>query len=184
MVKPNPARPAPETANTSGQDAFSIAVGFVLSDRIEGGYVNDERDPGGETNFGISKRAYPHIDIKALTRETAMAIYRRDYWDTVRADELPPIIAIAAFDAAVNQGRDAAVRLLQRAVGVVTDGQLGPVTLKAVREADPDDLLVEYLGWRARRYHGTYNADTFFRGWMNRLLRLHAFAISNWGGAA
>ena len=46
----------------------------------EGGYVNDPTDPGGETNYGISKRAYPKIDIKALTKHEAVKIYYKDYW--------------------------------------------------------------------------------------------------------
>lgn len=163
---------------------FHLAVSFVLAKEIEGGYVNDPRDPGGETNFGISKRAYPDLDIKGLTEDDARAIYKRDYWDTVRGDSLPPMIAVAVFDAAVNQGRDPAVRLLQRAAGVEADGKLGPATLKAVHSADPENLLIEYLGWRARRYHGTANADVYIRGWMIRLFRLQAFARSTFGANA
>jgi hypothetical protein len=58
---------------------FERAVAFVL--RHEGGYVNDPRDPGGETKYGISKRAYPRLDIKGLTEADAKEIYRRDYWE-------------------------------------------------------------------------------------------------------
>jgi lysozyme family protein len=165
-------------------NAFALAVSFVLAKEIEGGYVNDPRDPGGETNFGISKRAYPDLDIRGLTEDDARAIYKRDYWDTVRGDSLPPIIAVAVFDAAVNQGRNPAIQLLQRAVGVEADGKLGPVTLKAIHDADPEELLVEYLGWRARRYHGTVNADVYIRGWMIRLFRLQAFALETFGANA
>ncbi len=159
-------------------DAFALAVSFVLAKEIEGGYVNDPRDPGGETNFGISKRSYPNLDIRGLTKDDAIAIYRRDYWDAVQGDALPPVIAVAVFDAAVNQGRSPAITLLQRAAGVTADGRLGPLTLAAVQAADPDELLFEYLGWRARRYHGTANADVYIRGWMIRLFRLLAFALS------
>ncbi len=81
---------------------FDTAVTAVLS--YEGGYVNDPNDPGGETNWRISKRAYPNLDIKNLTRDQAIQIYRRDYWDSLECDRFPPLIAIALFDAAVNQG--------------------------------------------------------------------------------
>ena len=72
--------------------------------RWEGGYVNDPRDPGGETNLGISKRSYPHLDIKALTREDAEEIYRRDYWMKSGANELPWPLCLTHFDFAVNAG--------------------------------------------------------------------------------
>ena len=88
------------------------------------------------------------------------------------------------FDAAVNQGQRAAITLLQRALRVVVDGKIGPVTLKAAQEADPQDLMFEFLGWRARRYHGTPHADVYIRGWFIRLLRLQMFAVANWGEEA
>ena len=70
----------------------------------EGGYVNDPRDPGGETRWGISKRSYPHVDIKRLTRDDAIAIYERDFWRRVQGDKLPRQFAFQALDAAVNHG--------------------------------------------------------------------------------
>lgn len=169
---------------TKFSDVFQKSVGFVLNDAIEGGYVNDPRDPGGETNFGISKRSYPGVNIKALTREEAIAIYHRDFWAAVKGDELPPMIAVAAFDAAINQGPGMAVRLLQKAVGVAADGDFGPMTLKAVYAHKPQDLLIEYLGWRLHRYGNTNNAITYLRGWSNRVLRLILFAQAAFGEAA
>ncbi len=163
------------TVTTPAPSVFDQAVGFVLKERIEGGYVNDPRDPGGETNFGISKRAYPKVNIRALTREEAVAIYRRDYWDANRCDDLPPKIAVALFDAAVNQGSGAARLLLQKAVDVTADGIIGPQTLAAVEAADEDELIVQFLGWRLRRYAFTANAATYMRGWANRVLYLQAF---------
>lgn len=81
---------------------FDAALDHVF--RWEGGYVNDPRDPGGETKYGISKRAYPDMDIAALTTQQAAAIYRRDYWQRAGCDDLPPAQAAALFDAAVNAG--------------------------------------------------------------------------------
>lgn len=76
----------------------------MLKDQIGGDYVNDARDPGGETNFGISKRSYPRVNIRDLTRDDAVAIYRRDFWDASNCDALPAKLAVALFDCAVNQG--------------------------------------------------------------------------------
>lgn len=70
----------------------------------EGGYVWDEDDPGGETNFGISKRAYPKLDIKNLTKHEAVKIYHKDYWLKYRCGDLPSNIRHIVFDGAVNMG--------------------------------------------------------------------------------
>jgi lysozyme family protein len=83
-------------------DAFNLALTFTL--RWEGGYVNDPVDPGGETKYGISKRAHPNVDIKNLTKEQAGEIYRKDYWDTLSCDNMTKSVAICAFDSAVNCG--------------------------------------------------------------------------------
>ena len=113
--------------------SFERVIGIVLEH--EGGYVNDPVDPGGETNYGISKRAYPDIDIGALTREQAKAIYRRDYWDRLTLDRLEtdPMLRGSMFDMAVNSGPLRAVELLQRAANaflisqITEDGRMGPV---------------------------------------------------------
>jgi lysozyme family protein len=101
------------------EQAFERLVGF------EGGYVADRRDPGGETKWGISKRAFPDVDIAGLTRAAAAAIYRRSYWDAVQADRLPEALRYAVFDAAVNSGVGQAVRWLQQAPGGVVAGLRG-----------------------------------------------------------
>lgn len=163
---------------TAPPDAFRQAVAFVLADRIEGGYVNDPRDPGGETNFGISKRAYPKVNIKTLTRDDAIAIYQRDYWVATGCDDLPPKIAVALFDGAINQGRTVAARLLQTALGVAVDGIIGPKTIAAAYDADQDDLVIQFIGLRLRRYAHTANSMTYMRGWANRVLELHRFLLT------
>ena len=135
----------------------------------EGGYVADSRDPGGETKFGISKRAYPHLDIKALTLHNAKDIYRRDFWQRVRGDELPREFAFQALDAAVNHGIGNAVRWMQRAAGVADDGVIGPVTLAAVQRAQPADLVLRFNAERLRFYAKLTTFGTFGRGWVNRV---------------
>lgn len=183
QTPPQGAQTPPQGAQTPPQGGvdpvFDLAVSFVLADHIEGGYVNDARDPGGETNFGISKRAYPKKDIAKLTRDDAIAIYRRDYWEAAHCDEMPPKVAIAVFDCAVNQGVGAAIKLLQRAARVGVDGQFGPQTAGAVGRADEDALVLDFLSWRLKRYAFTANAQTYMRGWALRQLHLLRFVDSD-----
>ena len=144
--------------------SFEQAVAMVL--RHEGGYSLDPRDPGGETRFGISKRAYPDVDILRLTEDEAKAIYRRDYWDKLRPDEIPEPLAICLFDAAVNMGRDKAVRLLQRACGVAQDGVMGGNTIAAANRLS--DAVVRFSTERCIAYTGIRGFDTFGKGWLRR----------------
>jgi len=123
--------------------AFQIVIG------VEGGYSNDPRDPGGETKFGISKRAYPNVDIPRLTLEQAQGIYRRDYWDACGCDTMSWERALCVFDMAVNQGQGAA-----RALNV--------------QAHDTAELMAE----RAVRYADNNNFPTYGKGWMNRLFKV------------
>jgi len=99
----------------------------------EGGYINHKNDPGGETNYGISKRAYPDVDIKNLTVDGAKELYKRDYWDRIKGDDLPAGVACVTMDYAVNSGTSRASKALQGACGIRNgDGIIGPHTLSAV----------------------------------------------------
>jgi lysozyme family protein len=111
-------------------DPFLRALAFTLE--WEGGYVRDPDDPGGETKYGISRRAYPDLDIASLTQERAAEIYRDDYWDAMNLDEVAEIseeLAIVLFDTAVNVGGHRAAEWLQEAVQAEQDGIVGPETL-------------------------------------------------------
>jgi lysozyme family protein len=135
----------------------------------EGGYVNDPRDPGGETKFGISKRAYPQVDIKNLTLGAAKEIYKRDYWDRAQCDKLPPSVAYVLFDAAVNSGIGQAIRFLQRAVNVADDGAIGPMTLAAVTRLDAESVCARYIGQRLDFMTKLTTWDVYGKGWSRRL---------------
>lgn len=158
------------TLNTFTID-FQHAVAFVLAK--EGGYVCHVDDPGGETNFGISKRAYPREDILNLTEQRAAFLYHRDYWRTTRCHELPTGIALAVFDAAVQHGPATAARLLQEILSLTTDGVIGPKTLMAARQADSEWLIARYVLRRARLYARIQakhpGQAVFIEGWFNRL---------------
>lgn len=147
---------------------FENAVEYIL--KHEGGYVFHQKDPGGETNFGISKRAYPNLNIKDLTRDDAKEIYRRDYWNKISADLLPHFLRLSVFDSAVNQGPQRAIGLLQAALGVSVDGVLGPATLEAAGRANPEKLLKAYARIRMNRYADDRNFAIFGEGWTQRLL--------------
>lgn len=154
-------------------ERFQRSIAVVL--KHEGGYVDDAFDAGGETNFGISKRAYPALDIKNLTLDDAVAIYHSDYWRPVQGDLIVGNeLALQVFDMAVNAGIGAAARILQTIVGVAADGVIGTVTLRAV-DAYPsvDGLLWRYKFERARYYARIVsrnpNQARFLMGWINRI---------------
>lgn len=154
---------------------FDEALSLVL--KHEGGYVDHPKDPGGATNMGITigtLRAYrgkavTKAQVKALTREEAAAIYRKNYWDAVKGDKLPSGVDYAVFDFAVNSGVGRAIPFLQRALGVPDDGVIGTATLKAVAATDPVKVLNAIcdarLAWLKRL--GTWG--TFGKGWSNRI---------------
>lgn len=155
------------------KNAWQNAIDFVLS--YEGGLVDNPSDPGGITNFGISSRSYPSLDIRALNKDEASEIYRRDYWDTVHGDELPGPMAVAVFDSAVNQGAGTAKRMMQVALGVTVDGVIGPKTIKAAHDKGINGV-VGFLTERAVRYHETMrdvpSLNVFSHNWYFRLFTL------------
>jgi lysozyme family protein len=149
---------------------FDTAFAFVIG--AEGGYVDDPRDPGGKTKYGISQRAYPLLNIAALTLEDAKAIYLRDYWEPAGCDQLPAGIATALFDSAVNQGIKPAIKFLQRALRVDDDGIIGPATIAAAEKAGPDSLITNFCVERALHYASLSTFDVYGRGWMRRLFHV------------
>lgn len=153
---------------------FDKAIDFVLSH--EGGYSNDPNDPGGETRWGISKRSHPELDIANLTREQAVLLYKTDYWDKCRCGEMPFPIALLVMDSSVNQGPDAAIRMLQASLDVNVDGKLGPVTIGAIQRAAISRLLCEFVAERAFRYAINPNVRRYGRGWFARLASCHQSA--------
>jgi lysozyme family protein len=144
---------------------FNRALQLVL--RHEGGLVDNPKDPGGLTNFGISQRAYPKLDIRNLTAADAAEIYRRDYWEKIQGDKLPEPLAIAVFDAAVNVGWPRAILMLQESLGVTVDGNIGPQTLAAC--AKPE-ALVWFSAARVRFYVANRNYSVFGLGWIRRAI--------------
>lgn len=151
---------------------ISDAIDFIIE--LEGGdtLIEDPKDKGGLTKFGISQNAFPNEDIRNLTREKARAIYKEFYWDKLMCGHLPVGLSTLVFDCAVNQGAPTAALFLQRLAKVKPDGLIGPVTLEGLQGMNPQDLIYQYAVLRHERYIKTEGWDRFGKGWSARLLRV------------
>lgn len=158
---------------------FDRALAFTL--RWEGGYVNDPADPGGATNRGITQRTYdqwryrhgePTRDVSDITKDEVSAIYRSDYWDACRCDELPWPLSVVVFDGAVNCGPHRSIRWMQRELHVAPDGIIGPKTLHAVNLSEADVVAVRCIGQREQYYCALVDRrpslGKFLLGWLRR----------------
>jgi len=142
----------------------------------EGGFVDHPSDPGGETNFGVTvavARANGYTgDMRAMPVSFARQVYRKEYWDAIRADDLPPAIRYAVFDGAVNSGNGQSIKWLQRAIGATDDGRMGPQTIALARAAPPDAVLRRMLAERLRFMTNLKVWPSFSRGWARRIADL------------
>lgn len=167
---------------------FELCLAHVL--RHEGGYVDHPADPGGATNMGIAHKTLarwrqvspwwklPKSEVKALSHGEAGRIYRALYWNACRAGDLPPGVDLAVFDHAVNSGPDRAARTLQVALGVVVDGQVGPLTLAAARKADAARIINAICDRRLGFLRALNTFPTFGRGWTSRVASVRAAALA------
>jgi len=134
-------------------EIFNKCMQFIIP--AEGGYVNNPSDPGGETNYGISKRQYPNVDIKNLSLADALAIYEKDYWDP-SWEKLGFPLAMCMMDTSVNMGRGVAEKCLMAS----------------------DNNYVEFLQRRIARYNAIVQNPSmrvFWQGWMNRVRDLRRY---------
>jgi lysozyme family protein len=150
--------------------AFDLLLGH------EGGYVDHPRDPGGATRWGITERVARVAGYRGDMREFPVTLAKRiakaEYWDAVRADQLPPALRYAVFDAAYNSGPTQAAKWLQRALGVVDDGVIGPKTLAAASAASPCALRPRMLAQRLRFMTDLATWPAFGKGWARRIAAL------------
>ena len=147
----------------------------------EGDFSDDPNDPGnwtggrvkvGElkgTRYGIAANTYGDLDIKSLTLDDAKKIYYRDWWLKTGADQLDAAIVFQVWDFAVNAGMSTAKRALQRAARVADDGNIGPLTLRAVRAMSTTDVLMRLAAQRLRFYTSLSTWPTYGKGWTNRV---------------
>ncbi|KFG68717.1 glycoside hydrolase family 108 protein [Microvirga sp. BSC39] len=166
-------------------ETFGRALSLVL--RHEGGYVDHPRDPGGATNLGVTigtlsaylGRQATKTEVKSLTVPAVTPIYRRNYWDKVRADDLPCGVDYCVFDAAVNSGPARAAKWLQRAVCVDADGVVGSQTLKAIKALQASVIINRICDDRLDFLRGLPTWGTFGKGWSKRVegVRKEALAM-------
>jgi len=145
----------------------------------EGGYVHDKQDPGGETKYGVSKRSYPDINIKKLTKLMAIEIYYQDYWVKNKVESVPKDLRFIYFDMCVNMGRSRAVKILQQAANnknlnwskaIEVDGGLGPKTRKAISNLEPARIQAFRVKYYAEVMVRKPDLAKFYFGWYRRAI--------------
>jgi len=162
---------------------FDACLDVVL--RWEGGWADHPEDPGGATMRGVTIGTYSQWkgrsvtkdELRAISDAEVRAIYRRNYWDKVRGDDLLPGIDLVAFDAAVNSGPARSIRWLQEALEVETDGKMGPATLAAAAASDPHRVIAEACDLRLAWLRLLRHWPTFGRGWENRVTDVRQSAL-------
>lgn len=165
-------------------NSFPQALAWVLLS--EGGFVNNPHDPGGATNFGVTQRVYSAwrtsrgeapIRVSAITQPEVSAIYKAQYWDAIRADELPLGIDYCSFDLAVNSGPIRAIKFLQSAVNVGSDGHLGIVSMAAIAHCDRRSTILSDCTARLSWLRALSNWRWFGAGWRNRVNLVQSRAL-------
>ena len=142
----------------------------------EGGYVWHPKDPGGETNLGVTRAVYEQWvgrqvmdgEMKALTVEDVAPIYKTNYWDRIRGDDLPSGLDFAAFDWAVNSGTGRPAKVIQKYISAKQDGAIGPKTLALVAENDPSNMIQYLYEQRQKFYERLKTFERFGKGWTRR----------------
>lgn len=148
---------------------FELSLKYVLVD--EGGNDDDPRDHGGRTSRGITQREYDTKytgDVWQATDEQIKDIYRTQYWAPY-CDDMPAGVDYVFFDMAVNAGRSRAVKTFQQALGVSVDGMMGLVTLDAIKQANPEDLIHKASEVRRNFYKNLAQFPIYGRGWLSRV---------------
>ena len=162
-------------------DRFQRA--FKLLASHEGGYTNHPEDPGGPTNRGVTQRTYDNYrrchrktprDVRSITDQEVATLYRTQYWDAVRADDLPEGVAYCVFDAAVNSGPSRAARWLQAGIGAGIDGVVGDETVGCAASIDPRQLIDEYCDCRLAFMQRLRHWPVFRNGWSRRVAEVRA----------
>lgn len=156
----------------------------------EGGakITNIAADNGGLTKYGISQRAYPKVDIRNLTLEDAVAIYKRDYWDRVKGDEIPYSMAVVLFDQAVNRGVSTVVKQAQKILGITQDGVAGSQFVASIKKLSEASFVSTFLSESEKSYRAIASNNpsqsVFLNGWLNRVGSLKEYALANVGATA
>jgi lysozyme family protein len=164
---------------------FDTCLALLLEH--EGGFVNHPKDPGGMTNLGVTAnvweewmgRPVSEKEMRALTPLMVKPLYKRKYWDAIRADELVAGVDYCVFDVAVNSGPGRAIKFLQSCVGVTADGGFGPATLAAVKKvsSEPNKIIELYCAKRLEFLQSLRTFETFGKGWSRRVAEVKEKAL-------
>lgn len=151
-------------------DKFDQCIKWVLEN--EGGYVDDQHDTGGETMYGITRvvaRANGYTGpMRDMPLDVAKEIYRKKYWQSWM-ECAPMPLCFELLDTAINSGPTTAAKLLQRALGVVDDGVVGPKTRAAVTAMHPTRLWSEFMAARLDYLTRCKQWQYFSAGWTRRM---------------
>lgn len=166
------------------KENFTKALRAVLLH--EGGFVNHPKDPGGMTNLGVTKKVWEawvgkavgEKEMRALTPATVAPLYKKQYWDAVKADELPAGLDYLMFDFAINAGPGRAIKTMQKAIGTNPDGAIGPKTMAALKAADPTDLIAKFSVEKELFYKALPTFATFGKGWLRRVDEAKSHAVT------
>ena len=150
---------------------FEFALKKMLKN--EGCYSDNPSDSGGKTKYGISKKSYPNLNIKKLTESQAKKIYKKDYWDRLKLDNINNLnIASSIFDFAVNVGNNRATKIVQKIVKTKVDGIIGKKTIRAINSYDSLLLDLYFTLEKIRFYIELVEKNrknyTFILGWLKR----------------
>lgn len=153
----------------------------------EGGWSDHPADPGGATMKGVTigryREYYPNAtktDLRNISNADLQRIYRNDYWNKVRGDDLPYGVDLSTFDGGVNSGPSRGAKWLQSAVGVKQDGVVGPATVKAAILADGKSTVQKICAKRLSFVHGLKTWKTFGKGWARRIADIEAKGVAMW----
>jgi lysozyme family protein len=159
---------------------------FEMLIKHEGGFTDDQRDKGnskgdghgneGSTMLGVTSwnwakytgKPAPKEVMRELTVDDVKPLYKKNYWDAVKADELPSGIDVSCADLCVNAGPGRAAKILQRSVSATADGAIGPKTIAAVYDFDPVDVLHKYYDGREAFYRSLDDYKIYGKGWSRR----------------
>ena len=161
------------------KENYQSALNHVL--QSEGLWSDNPADPGGATMKGVTLSVYQawkgnsHIskeDLRNISDQEVADIYKQNYWDKVKGDDLPSGVDYAVFDASVNMGVGRASKLIQTAVGVPADGVIGNQTVQAIKNANPVELIDKFSAEKDAFYKSLPTFGTFGKGWLNRVAQV------------
>jgi lysozyme family protein len=151
----------------------------------EGGFVNHPKDPGGMTNLGVTKKVWEEFvgrevdeaEMRALTPDVVKPLYKKNYWDKIKGDQLPSGVDYAAYDLAVNSGTGRAAKYLQRIAGVPDDGVIGPKSMEAILACDPVETVDAICDMRLDFLQKLPTWGTFGKGWGRRVEEVKSIGL-------